>query len=237
MIDPAHLHTAASILKRANLGGVTLLAATAVLAIHLAVLPPEPEMWGEGEPMSSEDHAHAAVIDACRMYKGIGWALDPMAVVALAAESVIRAHEDWHRGRMQARVETFVWTAQMDRTPRHPSAEDLLDGAGVATAATDDLPEGDDGGEPEPNTDGTTEAAPVANIEAVTTPAPETSGGDPFRTEPAVPFEVSAPEPARKPRCGLPYGEPEQPCTRPAGHKGVCGEAKVVGKAKAAPTE
>lgn len=44
----------------------------------------------------------------------------------------------------------------------------------------------------------------------------------------------------KKPRCGKVYGQKESMppipmvCTRPEGHKGGCGEAKIVGKAKAA---
>ena len=44
--------------------------------------------------------------------------------------------------------------------------------------------------------------------------------------------------PARKPRCGQVYSQLEKHppidvrCDRPEGHKGLCGPAKVVGKAK-----
>ena len=271
MTDPAHLSTSAAILRRAGLSPTapTFQAGVVVLALHLAALPPEPEMWGAPEPMSSEDHLSAAVVDACRTTKGLGWVPDPLGVAALATSSVSDVYQDWMKAT---------------------TAKYMRESAGVAPAATepDDLPQGDDGGEPEPTcADGTAEGTP--NAETVTAPAPETSGGDPsvdvqhfpsaaetrglahalvdvildshgletgpdgvVRRKMAAHDVISADvavldvepaiEKARKPRCGLPYthrkieadgttiNEDERPCTRPAGHKGDCGEAKVVGR-------
>lgn len=132
MITPDHLRTAQQILHRAGLDvGDGRRTAAALIAVHLANLPPEPEMWGATpEPMSSEDHMREAVLSACRVVKAVGWVPDAMTVAILATAEVGSAYAAWTR--------PYVWVAQMDRTPRHPSAEELRDLAGVATVATDE---------------------------------------------------------------------------------------------------
>lgn len=220
MTTADHLRTALGILSRVD-RGLASPAAVALVAIHLAWLPIGPT-WGKGdhgEPLSSEDHMHEAVVRACRSLKSVGITLDAMAVAILAGADVHAAYE---ATEPEPRPDVTVYTLMLDAA--------MVDTAPIEPDPVADAPTV----EPEAEVEAiAVEPEPATEAEPIDAPSEEASP-DLSPTEPPVAPD-EAPKP-RTPRCGRVYGQSESDpatdlaCTRPEGHKGACGERRTVGK-------